>query len=78
MSRLSANDKSDNEVKPGSVHRSPGISLTAKENSGKIRLGHRSGEALKLCPSFYVVHRSPFHYVEMACKYIVNEVKKGK
>ena len=30
-SRLSANDKGDNEVKPGAVHRSPGICLTTEE-----------------------------------------------
>ena len=27
-----ANDESDNEMIPGSVHRSPGICLTAEEN----------------------------------------------
>jgi hypothetical protein len=29
-----ANDKGDNEMMPGAVHRSPGIYLTAKENPG--------------------------------------------
>ena len=29
-----ANDNSDNEVKQGAVHRSPGIYLTAEENPG--------------------------------------------
>ena len=39
QSRLSANGKVDNEVKPGTVHISPGIYLTAEENLGKIQLG---------------------------------------
>ena len=38
MSRLSVNDKVDNEMKPGSVHKSPCISLTAVENPGKPQL----------------------------------------
>ena len=35
VSRLSGNDEGDNEMIPGAVHRSPGIYLTAKKNSGK-------------------------------------------
>ena len=31
-SRLLANDKADNEVKPGAMYRSSGIRLTAEEN----------------------------------------------
>ena len=34
-------DKDDNEMIPGAVLRSPGISLTAEENSGKPQLGDR-------------------------------------
>jgi hypothetical protein len=34
-----ANDKDDNEMFPGAVHRSPGICLTADENPGKPQLG---------------------------------------
>ena len=34
-----ANDKGDNEVIPGAVHRSPGICLTAEENPRKPQLG---------------------------------------
>ena len=30
QSRLSGNDKGDNEIIPGAVHRSPGIYLTAE------------------------------------------------
>ena len=41
QSRLSANDKGDNEVKPGAVHRSPGIYLTAEESHSTSR---RDGE----------------------------------
>ena len=36
-----ANDKGDNEMIPGAVHRSLGICITAEENSGKSQLGHR-------------------------------------
>ena len=32
QSRLSANDKGDNEMIPGDMHRSSGIYLTAKKN----------------------------------------------
>jgi hypothetical protein len=31
-----ANDKGDNEMIPGAVHRSPGIYLTAEEKPGKL------------------------------------------
>ena len=34
-----ANDKSDNEMTPGAVHRFSGICLTAEENPGKPQLG---------------------------------------
>ena len=33
------NDKHDNEMIPGVVHRSPGICLTAEETPGKPQLG---------------------------------------
>ena len=36
-----ANDKSDNEMILGAVHRSPGIYLTAEENPRKPQLGDR-------------------------------------
>ena len=35
------NGNSDNEIIPGTVHRSPGICLTAEENPGKPQLGDR-------------------------------------
>ena len=38
-SRLSANDKGDNEMTPGTMHRSPGVYLRAEENPGKPHLG---------------------------------------
>ena len=33
-----SNDKGDNEIIPGAVHRSPGICLTAVENPGKPQI----------------------------------------
>ena len=42
QSRLSANDKDDYEMIPGSVHRSTGIYLTAEKNPGKSHLGRPS------------------------------------
>ena len=39
QSHLLANDKGDNEVKPGAMHRFPGIYLMAEENPGKSQLG---------------------------------------
>ena len=36
-----ANDKGDNEMILGAVHRSPGICLTAKENPRNPQLGDR-------------------------------------
>ena len=36
-----ANDKSDNEMFPGAVHRSPDILLTTEEKPGKPRLEDR-------------------------------------
>ena len=41
VSRQSANDKDDNEVIRGAVHRSLGIYLIAEENPGKPQLGDR-------------------------------------
>jgi hypothetical protein len=41
QSRLSANDKGDNEMTPMAVHRSPHILLTTEENSGGPQLGDR-------------------------------------
>ena len=36
-----ANDKGDNEIILGAVHRSPGICLTAEKNPRKPQLGDR-------------------------------------
>ena len=47
QSRLSANDKGDNEVKPGAGHKSPGIYLTAEENPGKPQLRDHLMRALR-------------------------------
>ena len=51
QSRLSANDKGNNEMIPGAVQRSPGIYLTAERNSGKPQLGDEGDEI----PSIEVV-----------------------
>ena len=40
------NDKVDNEMNLGAVHRSPGICLTAEENPRKPQLGERLMEWL--------------------------------
>ena len=40
QSRLSANDKGDNEVKPEPVHWSPSICITAEKPPGKSQLGN--------------------------------------
>ena len=41
QSRLSANDKGDNEIIPGAVHRAPDIYLTAEESPGKPQLRNK-------------------------------------
>ena len=41
VSQESTNDESDNEMIPGAVYRSPGIYLTAEENSRKPQLKDR-------------------------------------
>ena len=41
QSRLSDNDKGDNDIIPEAVQTSPGICLTAEENPGKPQLGDR-------------------------------------
>ena len=47
VARQLANDKDDNEVKPGTVHRLSRISLTAEENPGKSQLGDRLMKAVR-------------------------------
>ena len=37
----SDNDKGDNGVKSGAMHKSPGVYLKFEENSGKAQLGNR-------------------------------------
>ena len=44
---LVANDKGDYEMIPGTVHKFPGICLTAEENPGKPKLGDR--ELINAC-----------------------------
>jgi hypothetical protein len=46
------NDKHDNEMIPGVVHRSPGICLTAEENPKKPQVGnhHMKGQCNQSSP----------------------------
>jgi hypothetical protein len=48
VSRLLADDKGDNEMVPGTVHRSPGIYFMAEEGPGKPQLGDRRTKAVRL------------------------------
>ena len=41
-----ADDKDDNEMIPGAVHRSSGICLTDEENPGKLQPGDRQMKGL--------------------------------
>ena len=52
-----ANDKGDNEMIPGAVHRYPGICLTAEENPGKPQLGDRRP---RLCGPVIASNAGPF------------------
>ena len=47
QSRLSANDKGDDEKIPGAVYRSTDICPTAEENPGKPKLGDRLKRAVR-------------------------------
>ena len=47
VSRQSTNDKSDNEMIPGVVHRSSGIYFTAEENPGESQLGDSLMKAVR-------------------------------
>ena len=46
QSRLSVNDRGDNEMIPGAVHRSPDICLTVEEHLGNPQLGDSLKEAV--------------------------------
>ena len=52
-----ANDKGDNEMILGAVHRSPGIWLTAEENPRKPQLGDR---LMKGCATSHRLKWGPF------------------
>ena len=47
QSRLSADERGNNEMIPGAVHRSPGICLTVEENPGNPQLGDRLMKAVR-------------------------------
>ena len=52
-----ANDKVDNEMILGAVHRSPGICLTAEENPRKPQLGHVNahGAIFTVCSDAFIL-----------------------
>jgi hypothetical protein len=60
---LSNNDKSYNEVKPDTVHRSPGIYLMTEENPGKTQLGGHVMSAVRPVIASIGVFLSPFVYM---------------
>ena len=62
-SRLSANDKGANEVKPGAVHRSPGTCFTAEGNPRKHQLGDRLMKTVR--PA---IASNPVHYHQMTAR----------
>ena len=49
VASVTSNDKGDNEMIPGAVHRSPGLCLTTEENPGKPQLGDRLSEGTPVC-----------------------------
>ena len=57
-----ANDKSDNEIKPGAVHRSPGIYLTAEDNPGKLPTIDHIMKAVRS-----VIASNVVPYLQMTC-----------
>ena len=75
VSRQSANDKGDNEVKSGAVHRSPGICLTAEENPEKTSARRRSDE---LCKTIYRLNWSPLPPNRSIGSHITSEREKRK
>ena len=56
VSRLSDNDKDDNKMIPGAVHRSPSIWLRTEEYSGKPQLRDRVMKAVRSVIASNVVH----------------------
>ena len=61
-----SDDKGDNEMILGAVHRSPGICLTAEKNPSKPQLGDRRSHRLKWGPlletTFYLdVHVNKYY-----------------
>ena len=68
-----ANDKGDNEMVPGAVHRSPGICLTAEENSGKPQAGDL---LMKGCADKHRLKWGPFPLNEVGM--FAQHVRKGE
>ena len=72
VSRLSVNDKDDNEILPRVVYRSLGICLKAEENPGKLPLGDRQ---------LYLCYQSSLQLDSLTCKwgvYIHTVHQEGK
>ena len=68
-----ANNKCDNEMILGAVHRSSGIFLTAEENPRKPQLGDRQ---MKDCTTSPRLKWGPFHQNEVGT--IAQHVRKGE
>ena len=74
VSRLTVNDKRDNNMIPEAAHRYPGNYLTAEEKAGKSQLGHR---LMKTVRAVIVSNGIPYHPVKsVGLKYKPPLVKK--
>ena len=70
---LVANDKGDNEMILGAVHRSPGICLTAEENPRKAQVGDH---LIRGCATSHRLKWGPFPPNEVGR--IAQHVRKGE
>ena len=68
-----ANDKGDNEMIPGAVHRSTVICLTAEENPGKLQLGDR---LIKRCANSPRLKWNPLPPKEVSR--VAQHIRKGE
>ena len=71
QSRLLANDKGDNEVKPGAVHRWTDIYFTDEGNPGKPKLGDRLMKAVRP-----VIVSNGFSYLQI--RYVESQNTSGR
>ena len=72
QSPLSANDKGDNEVKPGAMHRSPRVYLTTEGNPGKPQPGDRLTNTVRPVASNGVP------YLQMTSMYVLSQTSYWK